>query len=857
MPETVTKVARVEDFLRDYALRGERAWLTTLIEAVIAARKIPSASTLNRVFADFMVANEFEAELRPRGKDLAPAAQSDGRDAGFALRSLKHVSGVNAIVDGAELQFHAKLTVIYGKNGSGKSGFVRVLKRLAGSRTQEEIWQNVRKAKTRNRCHVKVTYSHGGSDVSCDWRAESGVEPFGAMSVFDGKSVSVYLTKNLGFTYQPHGLELFQVLSGSLIELQDRLSAEIRKKEVERPFIRFCSDTTAAGKLLARVNAKTSAEELDKLGRWGAAEKAALGAYLAERNGLQNPDNHEELLRSRLTKVEALADILGQIQVDLSPSNLRLFAALAKQMASLKSKHKAVKGKTLEDYEIPEQESAEWQQFLDAGEDYVALSRDDRYPHAGDGCIYCLQKLSAPAQRLLQLYRELYKDEAVSDLEILEEKLNSAIEGLPDGKYRVALGYKQSEFNKILPDEFTKELFAVLSAADLLAKQSLELLQGKAQHELPPLKFGAIISIVAAAKAKATAELKVFRDSQRNLLKRSQELDRSIAELKDAQKLAENRAIVDRFIEIEQWIARAKGVDAQLGTRSITELGKKAWQALVSDAFRETFEAESRGLNAPAVTLAFRGEYGSQMRDKSVAGVDQIDQVLSEGEQKAVALADFFAEQSMRSIRTPIVLDDPATSFDHERKELIAERIVALSADRQVIVFTHDLMFASYLHEHVEAKGGLDAARAAFHDIRAEADRSGIVTDNYYPGATKFEEAMKKIETRVLQLASMSGADRSDGIRDAYGQLRRAVEKAVEERIFGRVIHRWSDQIQMHNVDRASLDRKKLEKAKELHEVFSRYITAHNQSDEMIQHAMPDLERLKLDIKTVKDLAVR
>ena len=94
------------------------------------------------------------------------------------------------------------------------------------------------------------------------------------------------------------------------------------------------------------------------------------------------------------------------------------------------------------------------------------------------------------------------------------------------------------------------------------------------------------------------------------------------------------------------------------------------------------------------------------MREKRFEGLGSIGQFLSEGEQKAVALADFFAELSMQSERVPAVFDDPATSFDHERKELIAKRIALEAEKRQVIVFTHDLMFASYLHEQVEKDDG-------------------------------------------------------------------------------------------------------------------------------------------------------
>ncbi len=51
------------------------------------------------------------------------------------IDSLRIGDGVNALKPGAQIDFAPGVTVIFGENGSGKSGFVRVLKRAAGVRT--------------------------------------------------------------------------------------------------------------------------------------------------------------------------------------------------------------------------------------------------------------------------------------------------------------------------------------------------------------------------------------------------------------------------------------------------------------------------------------------------------------------------------------------------------------------------------------------------------------------------------------------------------------------------------------------------------------------------------------------------
>jgi hypothetical protein len=279
----------------------------------------------------------------------------------------------------------------------------------------------------------------------------------------------------------------------------------------------------------------------------------------------------------------------------------------------------------------------------------------------------------------------------------------------------------------------------------------------------------------------------------------------------------------------------------------------------VSDSFKKRFNDEVTGLNAPTVELDFHGEYGSQMREKNLEGLSKIDDFLSEGEQRAVALADFFAELSMQDDDYPIVFDDPATSFDHERKEQIAKRIAAEAVKRQVIVFTHDLMFASYLYELVleEKTRDIDKNKAAFHDLTAEGGKVGIVTENLYRGSVKLNSYLPRIENKIKAAEPLRGGDRNDAIKSVYGMLRTAVEKVVEERIFGSIITRWTDRIQLMSESNATLDREKLKKAKELHATYSRYIDGHNQSDGMIHHALPNMDKLKADFEEVKELAKR
>src|SRR5690606_25994141 len=81
-----------------------------------------------------------------------------------------------------------------------------------------------------------------------------------------------------------------------------------------------------------------------------------------------------------------------------------------------------------------------------------------------------------------------------------------------------------------------------------------------------------------------------------------------------------------------------------------------------------------------------------------------VGQVLSEGEHRCVALAAFMAELATTENKSGIVFDDPVSSLDHMHREAVAKRLIAEAANRQVIVFTHDLAFLFELNRAADRK---------------------------------------------------------------------------------------------------------------------------------------------------------
>jgi energy-coupling factor transporter ATP-binding protein EcfA2 len=289
------------------------------------------------------------------------------------------------------MPFHPKLTLIYGKNAAGKSGFVRILKRLANSRTQEDIWQNVHATKTRNNCSATVVFDKDCTESIYKWNGEKDVEPFQQMSIFDGRSVPMRLTQSLELSYQPYGFELFQVLSASLQSLQERISRDVQLLKAEKPDIEnLFSDDTKVGLFVSQIGPSTTVADVNKLPKWDQKAQRSLTRAEERKKGLQNLDLQSEVLGKRLKAATGLRKKLEEVENECSAESISTCTSLIGKINSLRKKRSAKKERSLDQYDIPKMDSDEWGAFVDAGEEYINVSQHERYPLEGDKCIYCL-----------------------------------------------------------------------------------------------------------------------------------------------------------------------------------------------------------------------------------------------------------------------------------------------------------------------------------------------------------------------------------------------------------------------------------------------------------------------------------
>jgi recombinational DNA repair ATPase RecF len=173
---------------------------------------------------------------------------------------------------------------------------------------------------------------------------------------------------------------------------------------------------------------------------------------------------------------------------------------------------------------------------------------------------------------------------------------------------------------------------------------------------------------------------------------------KQLSELDDRFKIAPLKTI------LHQEVLRLESIDAleparnDCDTTRITRKRGEAAQTVVTASMRSAFASNLTQLgfySTPVEVKLGAGTIGQHPYYLSLIARADVrpSEVLSEGEKTCVALAGFLAELETTNTLSGIVLDDPVSSLDHNYRERVARRLVEAARQRQVIVFTHDIVF--------------------------------------------------------------------------------------------------------------------------------------------------------------------
>lgn len=722
------------------------------------------------------------------------------------LESIKNVLHVNALAPEQHVPIaKTGLSVIYGENGAGKSGYSRVLKKACRARDQSEPIHPDARLAPRQAGTPQASFDLLIDDqpLEVTWVAnQPAPEPLSALAIFDSHCARAYVDNKGDFAYIPYGLDILEKLVGVCGKLKTMASNEAAALRPKLDAFAALGQTqTKAGAQARSLSAKTNPADVEALASLTAADKERL-ALLTKALSERDPKQKAQDLRAKAIRHTELAKRMATSTAHLTEAKLAALRDLignsvaAKEAAELASKaFKETPGL------LPGTGGELWKALFEAARHFAVESHPGQeFPHLGPDfeCPLCQNKLAQEGVDRLEQFDKFVQQEA--------EKREKAARAAAVAAYNELRG---APINLLLDGALTAELEAsdpALLAQCQAYQKSLTLRQAAAvKASSPGERWNVIPALTEDPQARLNgiavqlmAEAKALEDSADDKAKALMVAEH--AELDARSKLFDLKAVALDTIEKLILVGKLETCASKAG--STTGISRQSTTLSNSIATQEVVAAlneELKALNVHELRAAMKAETARGKTQYKLVlempGNMAAKDILSEGEQRAIAIAAFLAEVNLSGGLGGVVFDDPVSSLDHRRRWHVAKRLAQEALKRQVIVFTHDIYFLCILQQCAEILK-LDLAPQC---IRKAQGGFGVQSDRVPFDAmltTKRIGALRDMRAKVL--AAKNAGDEEEQVRltrDAYYNLRLAWERAVEEVLLFGVVTRFEEGI--------------------------------------------------------------
>lgn len=851
MATTKTK-KQILDYLWEWA-ENSGEWAKKLTKLAVEKESRLSESELNDIYTLYFEESTSEdKELIPK----IPRPEIDLTPSDIVLHSLSDIKGVNRLAENQTLYFSKNITVIYGENASGKSGYSRILKSLGFSYEKEtKVLCNIYCA-VENCQNAKLVFSSNDNSKEFYWDGECKSTDLQGISVFTNNCVSISLDTKRELLVTPIGFYLFRVISDELDNLTALHKKKIALLKNQIDWLSELHENTKVQNFLNSLSFKSSKDELKILSNFTEEEEASLKNFKDLKRDL-----NKKLIQIEITSFKNQLRELRTIKTDIDRAKCVFTAQdwddigkYLEEIEILKLKEQKGLKDISKERGIELYESAEFSSFIRAADNYIKKLGKDDYPTDEDEiCIYCRQKLiEQDARDLLISYRLLLHDPTQDQIKDKTQKFNTLQSNLNGINSNIKLHYpsfgEDQEKNAIQPEIIYKYCDAVGKFKKIADTKVSNNVKGKKFD----LDYDNIIKVLQLKIVTLEASLKRKEEILSTIEEKEKELDGKINELLDRKKLNEKYSDAETTLTNLKIAALLEDLTRVFNTDPLSRKTSQAREALIAKNFNTIFNAELRGLRRSEikVNLKFRTDKATSLLLQDIGKDYRLTDVLSEGEQKAIALAEFLTELQLDESKATVVFDDPVTSLDHKIIDEVAKRLIKLSSNRQVVIFTHSILLFNSIKQSSELERfkGLDFR---YYETDSDIEYAGYLHDS----PTLKEDSFKNYKTKINEILNLPKEERtkkeSELAMDGYNKLRPAIEVFVEKEMFKDTVKRYRKNVALMHLEK--VDGILIDKHKErLNDIYDRccgYIEPHSSPDGLPQN--PTLFELETDFKEV------
>jgi AAA domain len=704
------------------------------------------------------------------------------------------------------------LTVVYGRNGSGKSGFVRIFRTACRTRVEKperlKVLADVYGSAPGPQ-KAEIVIENAGAEEIVTWVSDGKAhEALLHVAVFDSSAAQLYVDGGSNIQFLPFGLALPHKINEVCLELKATLEAERAPlmAQLAAGIVNFAAPRqTPTQVFYSNLSAKTTDEQIVQACAFSHDDQQRLDLLTRLLTGAATAGADLTALSTWITKVGTECVSLAEALSDAKLAEGRAVEAAAVEARKLAGLDSTV---LFKDEPLAGVGTESWRRLWQAARDFSLAEAYAGQPfpvvttkEMDAACVLCHQPLSDEASSRLKRFEAFVTGAIAKGADDAEGRVKVLLAAIPQ------LGcFSAADWGARL-DQITKRDPALAEAlktfkANVQIRHALlaGLLEGDTKAETAP---------PPNALASPSAALHTLADA---VAKEADAAKGAVDETARAKLLEEHAALEDRKLlslnavklKVRRDLLKQNGLYAdalaEVVTTAITKRANELVDLHLTKVVLEQYETEREALEIEHLKVGLArksGKTAASFQTNSGTSMTKFaSEILSEGEQRALALAAFFTEVAVTEGSGPIVIDDPVSSLDRQRGSCVAERIVAEAKQRQVIVFTHDLIFFNDICREADAKGVYAETVALFADgsNAGKVDPAGVVWKGL-----NVDKRLKRIEQdsiAVKKLYATSPADYEVGTKGLYGRLRDTYERAVEEIIFCDIVRRGTDRIE-------------------------------------------------------------
>lgn len=676
---------------------------------IAASRLLQQSELSDKDVSELATLCQQEADGKlPKTTCSFPAtAFSQGAAGTLRLCSISNIEGVNALTPKKPLEFgKGNITIVYGNNGSGKSGYVRLLKHICGARETGTLHRNVYNpgSGVQKAC---ISFEQDGVAKTHTWSEQGICADLNSVDIFDTSFGKVFVSSEDEVSYEPPVLSFFSSLILACEKVALALDIETNRHHSKKPNIPADKKVTPEGIWYEAISAKTSTQDIEKHCTFGSADETEIQT-LQQRLAEQAPAEKAKQLKKQKQHTDTLLQDAQKYLNQLSDENYRRIIAAKKKWILKKTAAETAAEKVFSGSELEGIGSDVWKELWEAARNYSvsAAYKEAEYPNVSDGsrCVLCHQTLTQEAKERLISFEKYVKDEmqkAAKDAAKEYEIASQTIEALPSSetlKTRI-------DAASISQDEVASQVIGFF--AQLQARK--DQLPGIDSEEAIP---GPLLSPKwieeANTQSKSLGELAAKYDEDAKSGNR-EEIRKKLHSLQSRKWLSEHRAAIEEEVTRLKLLDQIQEAKKSTNTKALSQKKGELAESLITDAFVQRFNAELKALGASQVKVELvksRVSKGRVLHKLQLRGASQngLADILSEGENRIVSIASFLADVTGKSNQAPFIFDDPISSLDQSYEEAVVQRLIELSQDKQVIVFTHRLSLLGTVRHFAEKK---------------------------------------------------------------------------------------------------------------------------------------------------------